>query len=103
MKVKVKLKSLSRVQLFATSWTAAYQAPPSTGFSRQECWSGLPFPSPGELPDPGIEPRSPTLQADASLSEPPGKHKFSRGRQNNRYDSRKGAVLEEVQDGDRVS
>ena len=54
-------------------WTVAYQAPPSMGFSRQECWSGLPFPSPGDLPDPGIEPRSPTLQADALLSEPRGK------------------------------
>ena len=47
-----------------------YQAPPSTGFSRQECWSGLPFPSPGDLP--GIEPMSPALQADALPSEPPG-------------------------------
>ena len=46
-------------------WTVAHQAPPSMGFSRQEYWSGLPFPSPGDLPDPGIEPRSPTLQADA--------------------------------------
>ena len=59
--IKVKVKSLSRVQLFATPWTVAYQAPPSMGFSRQECWSGLPFPSPEDLPDPGIEPRSPTL------------------------------------------
>ena len=63
--VKVKVKSLSRVRLFATLWTVAYQAPPSMGFSRQECWSGLPFPSPGDLPDPGIEPVSPALQADA--------------------------------------
>ena len=46
-------------------WTVAHQAPPFMGFSRQEYWSGLPFPSPGDLPDPGIEPRSPTLQADA--------------------------------------
>ena len=61
------------VRLFVTPWTAAHQAPPSMGFSRQECWSGLPFPSPGDLPDPGIEPRSPVLQADALLSEPPGK------------------------------
>ena len=51
--------------------TVAYQAPPSTEFSRQEYWSGLPFPSPGDLPDPGIEPRSPTLQADTLPSEPP--------------------------------
>ena len=57
-----------------TPWTVAYQAPPSMGFSRQECWSGLPFPSPGDLPDPGIEPGSPALQADALPSEPPGKH-----------------------------
>ena len=69
----VKVKSLSQVRLFATPWTVAYQAPPSTGFSRQECWSGLPFPSPGHLPDPGIEPGSHALQADALPSEPPGK------------------------------
>ena len=68
-----KVKSLSRVRLLATPWTVAYQAPLSMGFFRQECWSGLPFPSPGDLPDPGIEPGSPTLQADALLSEPPGK------------------------------
>ena len=54
-------------------WTAAYQAPPSMEFSWQECWSGLPFPSPEDLHDPGIKPRSPTLQADALLSELPGK------------------------------
>ena len=70
---EVKVKSLSRVQLFATLWTIAHQAPPSVGFSRQEYWSGLPFPSPGDLPDPGIEPRSPTLWTDALTSEPPGK------------------------------
>jgi len=52
---------LSHVQIFATPWTVAYQAPLSMGFSRQEYWSGLPFPSPGDLPDPGIEPRSPAL------------------------------------------
>ena len=52
-------ESLSRVQLFATLWTVAYQASPSMGFSRQEYWSRLPFPSPGDLPDPGIEPGSP--------------------------------------------
>jgi len=59
--LKVKVKSLSRVRLFETPWTAAYQAPPSMGFSRQEYWSGLPFPSPEYLPDPGIESRSPAL------------------------------------------
>ena len=59
------VKSLSRVWLFAIPWTVAHQAPPSMEFSRQEYWSGLPFPSPGDLPNPGMEPRSPTLQADA--------------------------------------
>ena len=68
----MKVKSLSHVQLFATPWTVAYQAPQSMEFSRQEYWSGLPFPSPGDLPNPGIEPRSPALQADALPSEPPG-------------------------------
>ena len=58
---------------FETPWTAAYQAPLSMEYSRQEYWSVLPFPSPGDLPDPGVESRSPTLQADALLSEPPGK------------------------------
>ena len=53
--VKVKVKSLSRVRLFATPWTVAYQAPTSMGFSRQEYWSGVPFPSPGDLPNPGIK------------------------------------------------
>ena len=59
--LKVKVKSLSRVRLFATPGTVAYQAPQSMGFSRQEYWSGLPFPSPGDLPDQGIEPGSPAL------------------------------------------
>ena len=75
--MKVKVKSLSRVRLFATPWTVAHQAPLSMGFPRQEYWSGLPFPSPGDLPDPGIGPRSPTLQADALTSEPPGKPIFT--------------------------
>ena len=64
-------------RLFATPWTVAYQAPPSMGFSRQEYWSGLPFPSPGDLPHPGIKPGSPSLQADALPSEPPGNKKQS--------------------------
>ena len=55
-----------------TLWTVDYNAPPSMGFSRQEYWSVLPFPSPGDLPDPGIEPRSPLLQVDTLPSEPPG-------------------------------
>ena len=72
-KGKVKVKSLSRVRLFVTPWTVAHQASPSMEFSRHEYWGGLPFPSPGDLPDPGIEPGSPTLQAEALPSEPPGK------------------------------
>ena len=67
------MKSLSRVGLFATPWIVAYQAPPSMGFSRQEYWSGLPFPSPGDLLNPGTEPGSPALQTEALPSEPPGK------------------------------
>ena len=65
--------SVSRIQLFATPRTVARQAPLSMGFSREEYWSGLPFPSPGDLPDPGIKPRSPVLQADSLPSESPGK------------------------------
>ena len=72
-RAKVKVKSLSRVRLFATPWTIAYQASQSIGFSRQEYRSGLLFPSPGDLPYPGIEPGSPALQVDALSSEPPGK------------------------------
>ena len=68
-----EVKLLIRVRLFATPWTVAYQAPPSMGFSRQEYWSGLPLPSPGDLPNPGIEPGSPAFQADALTSKPPGK------------------------------
>ena len=67
------MKSLSHVQLFATPRTVAYQAPPSMGFSRQEYWSGVPLPSLEDLPNPGIEPRSSALLADALPSEPPGK------------------------------
>ena len=62
-----------RLNLLQTPWTATCQAPLSMEFSRQEYWSGLSFPSPGDLPNPGIKPRSPTLQADSLLSEPPGK------------------------------
>ena len=67
--IKVKVKSLSWVRLFVTLWTVAHQAPPSMGFSRQEYWSGVPFPSPGDLPNSGIEPRPPALQADTLTSE----------------------------------
>ena len=63
---------LSCVQLFSTLWTVAHQAPLSMGFSRQEYWSGLPFPSPGDLPNPGIEPWSPVWQTDALLSSHQG-------------------------------
>ena len=85
----MKVKLLSCVQPFATLWTVAHQVPPSMGFSRQEYWSGLPFPSPGDLPDPGNKPGSacnagdpgnkpgsPALQADALPSESPGKPKI---------------------------
>ena len=57
-------------ELFATPWTVAHQAPLSLGFSRQECWSELPFPSPEDFPDPWIELRSPALQADSLPSQP---------------------------------
>ena len=67
----------------AQSYLTFCQAPLSMGFSRQECWSGLPFPSPGDHPDPGIETRSPALQADALPSEPPGKsHGFWKSKTN---------------------
>ena len=69
---KVKVKSLSHVRLFVTPCTVAHQAPPSMEFSRQEYWGGLPFPSPGDLPDPRIEPGSPALWAGALPSKPPG-------------------------------
>ena len=68
----MKAKSLSRFQLFATPWTVAHQPPPSVGFSRQEYWSGVPLPSLGDLPTPGIEPESPELRTDALPSEPLG-------------------------------
>ena len=71
----MKVKLLSHFQLFMTTWTVAYQAPPSMGFSRQEYSNGLPFPLPGNLPNPGIQPRSPTLQADYLPAEPQGKPK----------------------------
>ena len=70
------MKFLSSVGLFATPWTVAQQAPLSMGFSRQEYWSRLPFPSSGDLRNPGIEPGFPALQADALPSEPPGKSNY---------------------------
>ena len=71
--------TLSHVQLFATPWTVALQAPLSMGFSRQEYWNGLPFPSSRDLPNQGVEPGSPTLWTDSLLSELPGKPRY-RGR-----------------------
>ena len=62
----------SHVQFFASLWTVAHQAPLSMGFSREEYWSGLPCPLPGDLPNPGVEPMSPILQAGSLPSEPPG-------------------------------
>ena len=70
---KSKCQSLSCVRLFATPWTVVFQAPLSMAFSRQYYWGGLPFPFPGDLPNPGIEPGSPALQTHALPSEPPGK------------------------------
>ena len=70
---KSKVKLLSRVRPFAAPWTVVCQAPLSVGFPREEYCSGLPFPSPGDLPNPGIEPWYPSLQADCLTSEPPGK------------------------------
>ena len=67
----VKVKLLNHVRLFATLWTIACKTPPSIGFSRQEYWSGFPFPSPGDLPDPGIQLGSPALQTDSLPSGPP--------------------------------
>ena len=70
--IKSESESVSRVRLFETPLTRAHQAPLSMGFSRPEYWSGLPFPSPGDLSDPGIERGCPALQADSLLSEPQG-------------------------------
>ena len=78
MKVKRKVKLLSRARLLVTPRTAAYQAPLSMGFPRQVYWSGLPFPLPRDLPNPGIEPASPALQADSLPAEPPGKSSLYR-------------------------
>ena len=71
--IAFSLSHFSCVQLFVTPWTVALQAPLPMGFSRQEYWSGLPFPSPGDLPDPGIEPVSPALAGEFFTTELPGK------------------------------
>ena len=70
------MKFLSHVRLFVTPWTEEPGLLQSTEFFRQGYWSGLPFPPPGDIPDPGIEPRCPAFQADALLFEPPGKPNF---------------------------
>ena len=75
-------------QSCATPWTVARQAPLSMKFSRQEYWSGLPFPSPGNLPDPGIEPGSPALWADTLQSEPPGKPLYQEAEPKNSRNSK---------------
>ena len=72
------LRHFSRVQLFETPWTVAHQPPLSIGFSGQEYWSGLPFSSPGDLPDQGIKPGSPELQTNSLPSEPPGKQHLNK-------------------------
>ena len=73
---KSECYSLNHVHIFVTPWTIAWQAALSMEFCSQEYWSGLPLPSPSNLPNPGIKPRSPTLQADSLLTEPPGKPIF---------------------------
>ena len=77
LKESESVTHFSHFWLFATAWTVAHQASLSMGFSRQEYWSGLPFPSPGDLPDPGMESESPALQVDSLPSEPLGKHVLS--------------------------
>ena len=79
MLLRCVLKSFSRVQLFGTPWTVPHQAPLSVGFSRQEYWSGLPFPSSGDLTNPGIKSVSPILQADSLPAESRGKLEYIDG------------------------
>ena len=74
------LSCFTHVQLFANPWTVARQAPLSMGFSRQDYWSGLPCSSLGNSPNPGVEPRSPALQADSLPSDPPGEPHFGEER-----------------------
>ena len=68
-----KVRSLSHVQLFVTPWTVAYEAPLSVEFSRQEYWTGLPFSSPGDFPDPGVKSASSALTGKSFITESPGK------------------------------
>ena len=74
---KVKVLVAQSCLTLCDSHTGACQAPLSMGFYRKGYWTGLPFPSPGDVPDPGVKPRSPALQADSLLSEPPGKPSFT--------------------------
>ena len=78
-RIRVCVLSLSRVRLLVTPWTVVYQAPLSMEFSRQECWSEWPFTSPGDLPDPGIEPATPALAGRFFTTEPPGKTLLGQG------------------------
>ena len=78
----MKVKLLIRVQLFATPWTVAYEAPLSMEFSRQDCWSGLPFPLPGDLPNPGFDLGLPHCIQKFLPSEPPGKPVWLKGGKN---------------------
>ena len=88
--LSVRKSEVPQSWIFVTPLTVAYQAPQSMEFSRQEYWSGLPFPSPGDLPSPGIEPRCPTLQADALPSELPGEPSYlSESIQNESHNHRK--------------
>ena len=90
--VELAIHSLSRVRLVATSWTVAHQAPLSMGFSRQEYWSGLPLPPPGDLPKPGIEPVSPASAGAFFTAKPPGKPcvELDPGEKRNRCNRRSG-------------
>ena len=85
---EVKCLSLSHFQLFVTPWTVVHQAPLYMEFSKQEYWSGLLFPTPGDLPNPEIEPRSPALQAVSLPSEPPSKWRLNRRSESMLYSAR---------------
>ena len=85
LKKRKNVKLLSRVQLFATPWTVAHQASLFMGFSRQEYWNGLPFPSPGDLPNPGIKPGSPALQVDFYCLSHQGSPTANKGLQAKEY------------------
>ena len=98
MKKLLLLSRFSHVGLCVTLWGAACQAPLSMGFSRQEYWNGLPCPPPGGLPNPGMEPGSPALQADALTSEPPGKPLAQHTTNNNQRVKSFPSQLESIED-----